>query len=102
MEDSRPGLSIELMPQQAGLRAIAEDWTGVTDRKERRKLQNRLNQRAWSELQDLVPGVRAMLMRYSQKYVGLNQKLNRVTGADQLSSPPLHHRTNGSFLACAL
>ncbi|KAF7179578.1 hypothetical protein CNMCM7691_008626 [Aspergillus felis] len=35
------------MPQQAGVCAPQDDWTGVTDRKERRKLQNRLNQRLY-------------------------------------------------------
>jgi hypothetical protein len=35
------------MPQQAGIRNQKEDWTGIVDQKERRKLQNRLNQRAF-------------------------------------------------------
>ena len=35
------------MRQQAGNWAPEDDWTGVTDQKERRKLQNRLNQRAY-------------------------------------------------------
>lgn len=34
------------MPQQATVQTQEEDWTGITDRTERRKLQNRLNQRA--------------------------------------------------------
>ncbi|KAF4155437.1 hypothetical protein CNMCM8927_002048 [Aspergillus lentulus] len=44
------------MPQQAGVRAPQDDWTGVIDRKERRKLQNRLNQRLyrWRKRVDLV------------------------------------------------
>ncbi|KAH8435208.1 uncharacterized protein LDX57_012837 [Aspergillus melleus] len=33
------------MPQQVGVREAQDDWTGVINRKERRKLQNRLNQR---------------------------------------------------------
>jgi hypothetical protein len=33
------------MPQQASVREARDDWTGVIDRKVRRKLQNRLNQR---------------------------------------------------------
>ncbi|KAI9040592.1 bZIP transcription factor [Aspergillus affinis] len=33
------------MPQQVGARKAEDDWTGIINRKERRKLQNRLNQR---------------------------------------------------------
>jgi hypothetical protein len=35
------------MPQQVGIRTQKDDWTGIVDRAERRKLQNRLNQRAF-------------------------------------------------------
>lgn len=34
------------MPHEAYLCDYGEDWAGVTNQKERRKLQNRLNQRA--------------------------------------------------------
>lgn len=34
------------MPHEAYLCNYEEDWAGVTNQKERRKLQNRLNQRA--------------------------------------------------------
>ncbi|KAE8333046.1 hypothetical protein BDV39DRAFT_199397 [Aspergillus sergii] len=37
------------MPHQGYIKRQNEDWAGVTDRKERRKLQNRLNQRAWRQ-----------------------------------------------------
>ncbi|KAL2865905.1 bZIP transcription factor [Aspergillus lucknowensis] len=37
------------MPQQAHVWSAEDDWTGVIDRKERRKLQNRQNQRKWRE-----------------------------------------------------
>ncbi|KAJ9267099.1 hypothetical protein DTO212C5_6164 [Paecilomyces variotii] len=40
-------IELALMPQQSGIRASSEDWTGVTDRAKRRKLQNLLNQRAY-------------------------------------------------------
>jgi len=41
-------LTLEPMPQQLGVRVAGDDWTGITSTKERRKLQNRLNQRAYS------------------------------------------------------
>lgn len=39
-------VSLELMPQQADAKSSLEDWTGVTNRVERKKRQNRLHQRA--------------------------------------------------------
>jgi len=43
--------AIQLLPmrQTAEAKVQSEDWTGLTGAKERRKLQNRLNQRARSE-----------------------------------------------------
>lgn len=38
------------MSQQAAIRKPQDDWTGVIDRTERRKLQNRLNQRTYRTL----------------------------------------------------
>ncbi|PYI07002.1 hypothetical protein BO78DRAFT_367731 [Aspergillus sclerotiicarbonarius CBS 121057] len=35
------------MPQQGNIWAAEDDWTGVTDRQRRRRLQNRLNQRTY-------------------------------------------------------
>ncbi|KAE8389427.1 hypothetical protein BDV23DRAFT_184501 [Aspergillus alliaceus] len=40
-------IRLEHMPQQAWVWAPGDDWTGVIDRSERRKLQNRHNQRAY-------------------------------------------------------
>jgi hypothetical protein len=42
-----PIIPVGHMPQQVHVWDAADDWTGVTDRKERRKLQNRQNQRKW-------------------------------------------------------
>ncbi|KAE8139409.1 hypothetical protein BDV38DRAFT_291450 [Aspergillus pseudotamarii] len=39
------------MPQQAGVWSPQDDWTGIIDRTERRKLQNRINQRSYRQRQ---------------------------------------------------
>ncbi|KAJ5769448.1 hypothetical protein N7520_004007 [Penicillium odoratum] len=40
-------IPLDKMPQQAGVRKAQDDWTGIINRTERRKLQNRLNQRRY-------------------------------------------------------
>ncbi|KAJ5661892.1 uncharacterized protein N7477_009508 [Penicillium maclennaniae] len=40
-------IPLDRMPQQAGVRRAQDDWTGIVNRTERRKLQNRLNQRRY-------------------------------------------------------
>ncbi|KAL3468790.1 hypothetical protein BJX99DRAFT_265810 [Aspergillus californicus] len=42
-------ITLSHMPQQLHAWKADDDWTGVVDRKERRKLQNRQNQRKWRE-----------------------------------------------------
>ncbi|KAK9424582.1 hypothetical protein SUNI508_03458 [Seiridium unicorne] len=42
-------LTLAAMPQQRHVRERGEDWTGVTSTAARRKLQNRLNQRAYRQ-----------------------------------------------------
>lgn len=55
-------LEIQLvaMPQQAMARAPEEDWTGVSDPLLRRKLQNRINQRARSGFSSPLPAQTAV------------------------------------------
>ncbi|KAK6832076.1 hypothetical protein RU639_002574 [Aspergillus parasiticus] len=40
-------IPVAQMPQQAGVRGPQDDWTGIINRTERRKLQNRINQRSY-------------------------------------------------------
>lgn len=42
-----PPIMLSDMIQRREIRTVAEDWTGTTDSARRRKLQNRLNQRAY-------------------------------------------------------
>jgi hypothetical protein len=42
-----PPIVLSDMIQRREIRTVAEDWTGTTDSARRRKLQNRLNQRAY-------------------------------------------------------
>ncbi|TVY53765.1 Retinol dehydrogenase 14 [Lachnellula cervina] len=44
---SQAPICLGLMPQQPGMIGLAEDWTGLTNPAERRKLQNRRNQREY-------------------------------------------------------
>jgi hypothetical protein len=46
---SSEAVTLQPMKQIAEARVDAEDWTGITSAKERRKLQNRLNKRAQRE-----------------------------------------------------
>ena len=48
-DGSAPVIKLAQMPQQSEVREPEDDWTGLNDPKERRKLQNRLNQRLWSK-----------------------------------------------------
>ncbi|KAJ5919973.1 hypothetical protein N7454_009808 [Penicillium verhagenii] len=53
MSSNNSLIQLARMPQQAGVRAPEDDWTGVTDQAERRKLQNRINQRTYRLRQQL-------------------------------------------------
>ena len=42
-------VELATLPHQAQIRTPDEDWAGVTDPVERKRLQNRLNQRLYSK-----------------------------------------------------
>lgn len=48
LNQALPQITLGTMLQQLEVRAPTDDWTGVSDTAARRKLQNRLNQRARS------------------------------------------------------
>ncbi|KFY82731.1 hypothetical protein V500_10361 [Pseudogymnoascus sp. VKM F-4518 (FW-2643)] len=48
-ESGNVSILLELMPQQHGIRHPEDDWTGLSNPVERRKLQNRIHQRAYRE-----------------------------------------------------
>lgn len=52
MDITRPlePIILEPMVQQPRLLGLEDDWTGVTNSAERRRVQNRLNQRALSKI----------------------------------------------------
>jgi hypothetical protein len=52
---SIPEIKLAQMPQQIEVRGPEDDWTGLNDPKERRRLQNRLNQRLWSKSTLKIP-----------------------------------------------
>ncbi|GFG26223.1 hypothetical protein IFM61606_06196 [Aspergillus udagawae] len=49
-------VTLRPMPQLEHLRKLEDDWTGVIDRTHRRRLQNRLNQRAYRQKQKASTG----------------------------------------------
>jgi hypothetical protein len=61
-----PTVLLGQMPQQLEVRSVEEDWTGLTDAAERRRLQNRLNQRIYSEYYHHI-----MLSFVMARYLGL-------------------------------
>jgi hypothetical protein len=47
IDEAPSRIQLERMKQQQEVRNLKDDWTGVTNPAERRKLQNRLNQRIY-------------------------------------------------------
>ncbi|KAJ3507447.1 hypothetical protein NM208_g15956 [Fusarium decemcellulare] len=60
-------LTLQAMPQRRQAWVSGEDWTGVTEATLRRKLQNRLNQRAWRSRQKLKQSVQATASESNEK-----------------------------------
>ncbi|OJK00077.1 hypothetical protein ASPACDRAFT_1880550 [Aspergillus aculeatus ATCC 16872] len=54
MSDNATTVTLAQMPQQNHLWVPEDDWTGVVDRRRRRRLQNRLNQRAYRMKQKAI------------------------------------------------
>ncbi|CEL05859.1 hypothetical protein ASPCAL06971 [Aspergillus calidoustus] len=78
---------VRQMPHQNYVKRQKDDWAGVTDTKERRKLQNRLNQRAWRQRkakQDGKEGATARLPDAGEKEIKkLNAELTAATACQR-------------------
>lgn len=74
MADQVPTIPVQQLPQLAELRSVEEDWTGSTGPAKRRKLQNRLNQRARREYKHL----QRLEVLSSFSFVGVLAKTNAL------------------------
>ncbi|KAH8797757.1 hypothetical protein F5884DRAFT_687754 [Xylogone sp. PMI_703] len=68
------------MPQQRHVRCTDDDWTGVTSAAQRRKLQNRLNQRAYRQCLALTLRQRRSMETERRKPAAAYQKLLTASG----------------------
>jgi hypothetical protein len=76
-EQVTPAILLARMPQQTEVRAQDDDWTGRTDAKARRKLQNRLNQRIWRKRpHEEVTLLGANLVKNATLRVGIFQEVD--------------------------
>ncbi|RDW68400.1 hypothetical protein BP5796_09057 [Coleophoma crateriformis] len=73
-------IPLQLMPQQAAVHNFDEVWTGLTDAAKRRKLQNRLNQRARRRRQAEQEKAASKHATSSRVHVGNSSRLSEYTG----------------------
>ncbi|TGO68493.1 hypothetical protein BOTNAR_0024g00450 [Botryotinia narcissicola] len=69
-------IPLQLMPHQDGLLSVEDDWTGITDKRRRKKIQDRLNQR--------ITRKRKLLKSKVQEKEGQSQLHNE--GSDLIST----------------
>ncbi|KAH7138457.1 hypothetical protein B0J11DRAFT_574440 [Dendryphion nanum] len=84
-EVEAPKIELGMMHQQIGVLDETEDWSGITNPTERRKLQNRINQRAYrtrKRVKDPSSALDTLAKRHAQRKSALNQGGHRAT------SPP--------------
>ncbi|KAI5923676.1 hypothetical protein F4810DRAFT_202797 [Camillea tinctor] len=76
--EQRPPIIMQQMSHQLDIWTSSEDWAGVTSTDERRRLQNRLNQRAYRR--------RKLLLKSTTTTVVSHKATSKVTGS--LRGPP--------------
>ncbi|KAF5875190.1 uncharacterized protein Bfra_003643 [Botrytis fragariae] len=83
-------IPLQLMPHQDGILSLEEDWTGITDKRRRKKMQDRLNQR--------VTRKRKLLKSKVQKKEG-SQLRNGDSALIPTPLPPHVHFSHGDHQA---
>ncbi|ETS79353.1 hypothetical protein PFICI_09206 [Pestalotiopsis fici W106-1] len=88
--DSMPSpLPLQAMSQQRYVQSQDDDWTGVTSTSERRRLQNRLNQRAYRKYKPFGPVRRQGTITVYQELLGVvGQDENKTKGNEDTAAAP--------------
>ncbi|TGO44698.1 hypothetical protein BCON_0473g00050 [Botryotinia convoluta] len=84
-------IPLQLMPHQDDILSLEEDWTGVTDKRRRKEMQDRLNQR--------VARKRKLLKSKVQKKEGQSQLHNRDSDLIPIPLPRQFHFSHGDHQA---